>query len=286
MTTMTKDELDTLIDQVEELPPAPDVLPKLLQLLGEPDVDADAVGELINHDASLTTGVLALANGAHYGGGMQATMITEAIMRLGFQEIFKLVAAVSGKRAFASGAKSYIDESQLWLHSVATGVACQVVAERTGETPNEAFTVGLLHDIGKNILAQALGEDYGDAVTGAEEKQSALYTFEKERFGAHHAELGGRVLARWKFPPQIIACVWFHHTPTMAKPYEGLASVVWLGNYLAHAMGYGFGGTPVGVKDRDQIMDLLDISYEEIPGLLHSSTERLNDVVKLFKSGV
>jgi len=283
---MNKDELDALIDKVEELPPAPDVLPQLLQLLGEPDVDADSVGNLINHDASLTAGVLALANSAHYGGSSQATVISEAIMRLGFQEIFKMVAAVSGRRAFSSNTPSCIDESELWLHSVATGVACQVVSERTGESPNEAFTAGLLHDIGKNILAQAIGDRYGEVIEGAAATQHVMKSHEMVELGTDHAEVGGRVLARWKFPVQLIAAVWFHHNPEKANVHEGLAAVVWLGNFIAHSIGYGFGESPIPVKGRTQLMDMLDLGNEELPSLLYKTIEKLLQVVKVFKAGI
>lgn len=260
-------ELDSFINQVKQLPPAPRVLPQLLPLLNQPDIDSGRVVNLITCDSSLTSTVLSLCNSACFAGAAPTTDLQEAVTRLGFREIFRLVAAVSGARALAPAQKSYgINEGELWKHSVSAAVAAQLMARDLGEDEHLVFTATLLHDIGKIVLAQALEQNYAKLLDEVSQNQQAMIEAEKRVLGVQHAEIGGRLLARWELPANVVAAVTFHHQPASASPHQRLAAFVYLGNMIAYFMGHGYGHAAFALSGRAEALDILQLRSECLPG--------------------
>jgi len=202
------EELDAYINQVKKLPPAPRTLAKLLMLLGDPDIDASQVVSLITHEPALTANVLQRCNAAYFATGEPVGNIGEAVTRLGFNHIFRMVAVVVGAQAFGGSQKSYgFEYGELWRHSVAAALAAQKMAESKGDDGNMAFTGGLLHDIGKNVLAEALEDHYRALIEQTEASQQSLLEVEKSILRVQHAEVGGRMLARWNLPENLIEAI-------------------------------------------------------------------------------
>src|SRR5215216_5933247 len=100
-------ELDEYIDRVKNLPPAPRILPELLVLLRQEDIDSSRVVELISYDPAITAAVLRLCNSAYFAGGSPADDLQEAVNRLGFRQVYLLVAAVSGAKLLGPAQSGY-----------------------------------------------------------------------------------------------------------------------------------------------------------------------------------
>ncbi len=277
-------ELDDYINKVKQLPPAPRVLPELLSLLSKPNIDIDRIVSLITYDPSLTAGVLQACNSAYFGQATPAANMQEAVTRLGFQPVYQIVAAVSGARSLGPEQKGYgIAAGELWQHCVVTAVAAKLMAQDKGEDENVVFTAALLHDIGKIILADALMHIYAKLVEETEKNQQSLLEAEKKLIGVQHAEIGGRLLGRWKFPPALVAAVWFHHHPAAARPHHKLASFVYLGNMIAHFMGHGYGHQAFALRGRSEALDILQMSAEDLPRYMIRTLENYEAVQSLFK---
>ncbi|MDX1950914.1 MAG: HDOD domain-containing protein [Verrucomicrobiota bacterium] len=279
-------ELDDYINKVQHLPPAPKVLPELMSLLGKEDVDSSRVVDLITYDPSLTASVIQLCNSAYFGAATPATDLQEAITRLGFQQIFRMVAAVTASRLMKPKTKGYgIHEGELWKHSVTAAVAAQLMARELGDDENEVFTAALLHDIGKIILAQGLENIYTALIEEIEKNQQALIEAEKKLLGVQHAEIGGRLLARWKFPSNMVAAIWFHHQPSMAAPHERLASYIYLGNMVAYFIGHGFGHQAFALRGRSEALEVLELTGDHLPHFMIQTYENYEAVEALFHLG-
>lgn len=148
------DKADSYIDRVKNLPSAPTVATQLLDMFKDPDREVDQIVELISHDPSLTTEVLKTCNGAYYGATEPVADMFEAVTRIGFYEVYTMVVGLVGAAAMNVGRScSAFDTSALWKHSVTSAVAAETVAHDVGLTPATAFTAGLLHDLGKLLLA-------------------------------------------------------------------------------------------------------------------------------------
>jgi putative nucleotidyltransferase with HDIG domain len=276
-------ELDDYINKVKHLPPAPVVLPQLLPLLNQPDIDYSRVAEVITYDQSLTAAVIQTCNSAYFAGRSPVEDIQEAIQRLGFREVYQIVLAVSGARVLGPAQKGYgIAEGELWRHAVCTAVAAQLMAEDKGENTSVVFTAALMHDVGKLVLAGALESIYAKVVEETELNQYSLLETEKKLLGVQHAEVGGRLLARWKFPANLVSAVWFHHQPEAAKPHERLASYVYLGNMIAHFMGYGFGHQAFALRGRAEALEILGLTADDLARYMMKTLEKFEEVQKLF----
>jgi HD-like signal output (HDOD) protein len=232
-------DLDQFIDRAQHLPPAPTLLPELLDLLTQPDIDSERVIRLVTYDPALTTNVLRLSNSAALGSSVAVSSLPEAVFRLGFEQILRLVLASCGSQSLRwQGVKEEAIQRQLWSHSVVSAIGGQTIAKDRGLDHNLTFTAALLHDLGKMIMWDVLGEKYTHLLDEARQNRSSLIDSEQRVFGLQHAELGGRLLARWKLPVSLVAGVCFHYNPAAATPYQNIAACVYLGNFIADQMGY------------------------------------------------
>jgi putative nucleotidyltransferase with HDIG domain len=277
-------ELDDYIDRMENLPPSPRILPPLLQLLNQPDVDSSRVVSLITLDASLTVAVLKLCNGTAMGTAVKIDDLGHAVTRLGFQQVYQLVAAICGRRTISPQQPGYgLDEGELWRHSVVAAVAAQIIARDVDVSESTAFTAGLLHDIGKIVLSQALVGRYAAVLEEVEHQHQSMMDAEKHLLGVQHAEVGARLLARWEFPPNLVLPVCHHHDPAAAAPYARIAACVYLGNLISDFMGHGYGHYAFAVRGRADAMGILNLDASALPHYMIRTQERYAEVEALTR---
>lgn len=277
------ERLDAFIDRVQDLPAAPRLVPELLMLLNQPDIDSSRVVDLITYDPGLTANVLRVCNSAFLGGLQPAENLPEAITRLGFRQVYQLVAAVSGSRALCPPQPGYgLAPGELWKHSVTSAVAAKFVARDLGGDESLVFTAGLLHDIGKIVLSEALTDEYARILEETEGRQRSRRETEKHLLGVEHAEIGGRLLHRWKLPPSLVAAVWFHHTPAQAGEHTRLAAFVYLGNMIAHCIGHTSGYQSFALRGRTEVFDILRLRPGQWPRYLVRTWENLQLVRALL----
>jgi putative nucleotidyltransferase with HDIG domain len=228
------DAVYQLLRGVKTLPPSPQVLPKVLVALRNEQTTLEEVGELIALDAVLTAKLLHYCNSVYFSGREPVSSVPEAIGRVGFQTIFALVTAVSGSRAFHPPTGSGLDGLQLWKHSVTVAFACKFIAEDVSADGNLLFTAGLLHDIGRVVLAQAKGAEYGKLYLEAVAAKANIAEREKTAYGFTHADVGAGLMETWKLPPELVEAVRFHHRPEAGGEAKPMAAAVCLGNAFAH----------------------------------------------------
>jgi len=230
-----KDKLDNYIESVEHLPATPVILVKLITLFQQRDRDVDEIVELLSRDPAMTAEVLRYSNSAGFGHEEQIVDIFEAIMRVGFHKVYQSAMARFGLDILAGTQHIYaIDVTALWRHSAAAAATAGAIARKTEGPEGLAFTAGLLHDVGKIVLASAEGAQYGQLINEFGQHGSVLETSETKLFGFRHSEVGCRLLHRWKLPEDISAPVAFHHRVDWNAESERLCAIVSLGNCMAH----------------------------------------------------
>ena len=156
------------------------------------------------------------------------------------------------------------EETNLWNHSLSVATGAQILAADKGLNAEVAFTTGLIHDIGKVVISQALKGDYSQVIKSATEKQRSITSLEKEMFGMDHAEVGGRLLTRWNFSPNVIAAVRFHHNPMAAGEHKQLAGIVHTANLFSFHINQGSGHESYVRHFDKNCYDLLDLTPELI----------------------
>ena len=227
------EKIRLLLDKVEVLPLSPSLLPKLLPALSDVDTNFDEVVRVISMDQSLTAKLLQICNSAFFGQTEPVATVAEAVSRVGYQSVYLLVATINGSNCFPCPSPKGIDTGKLWRHSITTAFTAKFVAESAGLDGNLLFTAGLLHDIGKMVLAQAQPLALGNALY----QPTIAAGIEREvmMFGCTHAEVGAALLEKWKLPEQLALAVRHHHEPEAARDFAPIAACVNLGNYVTHS---------------------------------------------------
>lgn len=268
--------IDELLDRLTHLPPAPQMLPRLLKLLSQPDSEITEVVQLLRFDPAITAQLLRLCNSAFVAPGRVIESVEETVVLLGFGQVYRLVAGLCTEGLLSPPQQGYgIGHRELWQHSVVAAMAASTVANRAGADPNPVFTAALLHDLGKIALSEALASRYAQLLAEVENRQRALLEAERELLGVQHAEVGGRLLQRWGFSDQLVAAVWHHHQPKDAGPHEAITAQVYLGNMVAYFLGYGYGYQAFALRGQAGALELLGLGREHLPPLIIEVWERL-----------
>jgi len=244
--TMTKNSqlLNKIVATIGELPTSPAVVSTVMGLTADLNTEVDHLSRVLSGDPALTAKVLRLSNSPFYGRARSVGSLNEAILILGFYTIRSLVVASSTYSLFRRKTGSETSKI-LWDHSLATAMAVRIIARRIRHRQiEEAFIVGLLHDIGKLILFQKMHEPYCKIIKRVRAEGRNFAELEEEELGFSHGELGSIILTRWNFPEYLVNAVAFHHTPDAGDaPPDGsipLAHLVHFANEVAKTLGHGF----------------------------------------------
>ncbi len=210
--------IDVLIEQLERLPAQPSVAVRTVWVADQANSSAKDLAAALAADPSLTARVLRLANSAYYGLSRRVAEVSFAVTVVGFPTV-RAMAAVHASGLFEPGEHTVPDG--YWEHSVATATVCSVLAPRAGVRPNQAFPLGLLHDLGSALLFRTDPERFEAAMAQAR-SGTPLRKAEHATFGMAHDEAATRVFAAWRFPETFIEAVADHHAhpATLSSPHS------------------------------------------------------------------
>jgi putative nucleotidyltransferase with HDIG domain len=201
------------VASTEALPSAPTLYTKLVETLADPDGSVADVGRLVESDIAMCAKVLQLVNSSFFGLGRQISSAREAVIYLGMAPLRALVLSAGAFRAFAPARPiEGFSVEGLEAHSLLVArVASDLL---TGKRESEdAFTAGLLHDVGKLVLAAYGPDDLAAMLAEARASGRPLHFVERERVGVTHAEIGAYLLTLWGLPHRIVEAVAHHHSP-------------------------------------------------------------------------
>ena len=280
--------IQEIVNGVDALPEMPQVAMRVSQMMEDPNVSADQIGEVIKVDPGMTSQILKLCNSAAYRLKRQVSIIKEAVAILGFKALKSMVYTIISKVALDRPVSGYsLDEGDLWYNSLTCAVYARHIAQRERFVdPELAFTAGLLRDIGKIVLGQHVGANYPEIEQLAVSQQLNFHEAEEQVLGFSHSMVGQRVAEKWKLPDTIVKVIRYHHKP-IAFP-EGLDSkertlitIVHLADVFTMMVGRGMGSDGMMYSlDMEALAAVgIDTSGEHLEVLLGELVE-LNSTVK------
>ncbi|MER3501113.1 MAG: hypothetical protein IMHGJWDQ_002032 [Candidatus Fervidibacter sp.] len=229
------EDVQAVLERVSELPALAPIVHCALTLLEREDFDWREVAEVIAQDQHLTAQLLRLANSAMTGLRRRVTSLPIALRVLGARPVRNLLLTLSVYPHLQSPA-----ELRLWEHSLLCAFLARWLAQTTKLVdPEEAFTAGLLHDIGKSLLHRFFPQSYRRLLTLAASQKCPLFIAERLVFSLSHAEVGAWLLRRWRLPTPFCEAVAWHHVP-IHKATPLMWHLYWA-NRLAH---FAQGGEP------------------------------------------
>ena len=256
-------------DSIRELKPPPVVACKLMELYYADYHNEQIVG-IIQIDPALTVKILSVCNSAYYGGREEIGSLDQAISLLGFGKLINLVWKICLGGALQRPLDCYgIPEQGLWQHSVTTAVAAQELCRLHPNPPEPddvAFTAGLLHDIGKIVVNQALKSDSDKLLELLRKEEHSMTEAERVLQSTDHAQVGGGILEEWNLPSCLVEAVTRHHDPPLDR--AALSSIIHLADWCAHTLGASYGYRSLSNRMKMETLDALRFTSKHLEDAL------------------
>ena len=225
--------IQLMIEQMERLQSSPTVARKIVSLTKTADFNMKEVVNCLKHDAALAAKILRVVNSSHYGLSHQISGIKQAATIIGQRSLrmFAVTFALVDMLAKGSARKLFGDYWQ--RASLIAAGASRIVTHHDRKQFDDAYTAGLLSDVGLLALAQSAGDSYVELYNSCCHGDELLIA-EERQFGFTHAELGAQLLQNWDLPSGVVEAVLRHHSRT---PDQNLVSdAVRAGNLAAELL--------------------------------------------------
>jgi HD-like signal output (HDOD) protein/CheY-like chemotaxis protein len=232
--------LRQVVSQMGTLPSVPNLYLELMQVLRAQEPPIEKIGEIISKDLAMSAKILQMVNSAFFGLPQAMANPTEATIYLGVEIVKALVLSIKAFSQFEQTKVKSFSLDHIWHHSWRVGLWARwiAMAERQEQKVRyQCFSGGLLHDIGKLVLASGLPAAFQAAMDRAQQDQIPVWQAEQETFGASHAEVGAYLLGLWGLQNPVVEAVALHHRPAQSLNQTfGPLTTVHVANALEHEM--------------------------------------------------
>lgn len=231
---MSREQIVRILDGISDLPTLPDVYMRINRMLQSPKTSSTAIAKIIEADPAISSKVLRLVNSSFFGFSRRVTQISHAVVLLGFNTIRNAVLSISVFESFAGDSAIGFDRREFWRHSIITAIIARALARELGiGQEEEAFSGGILHDLGKLVLDQYMPKKFALVLQIRKEQQSSMLEAERMVLGTDHCEIGEYLMERWSLPHMLIEMVALHHSPSVIRSNPQLVCLVHIGDVLA-----------------------------------------------------
>jgi HD-like signal output (HDOD) protein len=233
---LEEDEIRRFVSRVQELPPLPVALQRLIEVIYNQGDSLEDLEGIIRQDPSLSAKILRIANSSYFGSRGSVSRISRAAVMIGFQEIKSICLCTLLLELFSTGKSLDAGERErLWKHAFATGkMAGLIVQNRPWMKREDAYLLGLLHDLGRIVMAVHFGEHYSALLELARTRKVPFSCVESS-YGLCHAKIGGWVGVKWAFPEVFQRVMEYHHEPFMSPSFQPEVRIIRLADILANS---------------------------------------------------
>jgi HD-like signal output (HDOD) protein len=233
----TVDPVEIILNRLEsgklQIASLPDVSVKLNEM-AKKGLSFKLIGDLIRKDPAITAKIMTVANSAYYGSASKVKTVNDAISRIGLHSTKQYVDAICNRQLFVTKGEKYMKYAEaLWQHSLYCAIASHnVVTLLDLNLKEDAFSLGMLHDIGKIFLLQMTSElEAKSQLNGKFEMQKLYGSIEK-----YHTTIAARALRKWKFSKEYIEGALFHENLAKKVSPSQQLLVLHFANILAKTM--------------------------------------------------
>lgn len=278
MNTLDRDEI---VLRLRRLPALPTVVGDVLSSFANDEADIGLICRQIARDQSLTARLLRVANSSFYGLQCRIATINDAVVVLGFRAVRSMVLTLSVSGMFKSHNCPGFDPQAYIRHCVGVGLAARSIALASGRNADMAFAGGILHDIGKLVLASLYAERYAQVQAYRAEHDCPLVIAERDILGIDHAIVGGLLADTWNFPATLRSAMAEHHSPSAATA-ESLADLVHVADAIAHGLGVAGAGYDLVMPVDPTAWHRLGLEAETLVEILACVVDSLDEASQAF----
>jgi HD-like signal output (HDOD) protein len=262
---LADDAIRRVVARIDTLPSMPANCADIMDELQSEDASIQRVANLIAQDLGMTAKILQMVNSAFFGLFRRVADVQDAVMLLGLDAIKALVLSINVFSAFNTRRIPFFDIEGLWQHSLVTGGYARQIMTLIARDRNQAtaaFLSGMLHDIGKLILAINFRDAYRSLIRETATSAIDRLAREREAIGTTHAEVGAYLMGLWGLESPILTAIAFHHAP-LESPIQTIAplTAVHLANGFEHRRRQSpNGGCPAAEEFDRSYMDRLSLA--------------------------
>jgi len=261
-------EESQILKLVEKMPAFPQAVTKVLDLTSRAECSPKELVKVIEHDPIMTVKILKLVNSAFYGLPRPINSINHGVVYIGINTIKNLSLSIAAIGMLPKKNDIDFDMDAFLLHSLGVAAVAKRLASRLGVNEKETadyFIAGLLHDFGKVVFAQFLGEDFRKALEIADMGSAPLHSAERQVFGIDHAEIGGLLAESWKLPESLIHSIRHHHNVADEEVESSpLLDCIYAANMVVNSVSIGFSGNRVIEEFPERIRQRFGVDREQL----------------------
>lgn len=259
----------------------PEVAQKARMILSNPHSSFSDLANVIESDQGIVTRVLKMANSPFYGLSGNVSSIQRASMVLGSKTLMELLNMACSSEIMSGKLQGYdIEAGDLWKHGLAVAGASRAIARRIRpELEQDAFSAGLIHDVGKIILNPYVLEKKAEFQSFVQTGKESFLNAEKAILGFDHAELASEVCERWKIPAHIALSIRYHHDPTPSNN-DILTYIIHMADAAAIMSGIGAGMDGMLYHLNEHAMENLNLKGDDIPEIMAETAEYIEKTIQ------
>lgn len=226
---LMNERLRQVVHRMEHLPVVPKAYLDLTRALVDENTSTQSLAGILSQDMSLTTGILKLINTPYFGLSRKVNDMVQAVSILGVKLIRGLVLTDRVFKTLDPDMYPGFDTEKLWAHCLDVARCCRAVVREDGgdgKAMDDAFLAGLLHDVGKIVLAEGCPGEFIRILLLAQARNAPLVDLEEDELGVTHAEVGAYLLGLWGFTEPVVIAIAQHHGNKNGPALSHLAAVL------------------------------------------------------------
>ncbi len=271
-------DLKDLVSRGENLPTLPTIVLQLHRVLEDPAAGPAHVAGVIAQDPALTARLLRTVNSAAYARpGGRLTSVDSAVSLLGTSQVRTVCVVHAVAQAFGLK-RGRLDPKEFWAHSATVAAIASNLWVRVGDTraisADDAYVVGLLHDVGLLVLDQHFSQEFTAMLASREDPDEPLARLEETELGIDHGAVGGLLLGRWSLPGFVADAISQHNSPLTAAPeVRALATVIAAAEAMCWQMDLGLPIEGRPPQPAATLLRSLGVSAPEVRGIIESTCD-------------
>lgn len=268
-----------ILRSLGELPPMPQTIFKVQEILANPDSSFKDLADILETDQAMAVKVLKIANSSHYGLSGKVSSIQQASVLIGYKDLGDLLAMAGASGLLGNTLEGYgLEAGDLWKHSMGVAFGSKIIAAKAEPAmANDAFTAGLLHDTGKLILDKYVlqrGAIFEEFLADGTE---SFLTAERQILGFDHSEIASEACAIWKVPDVLVKAIKYHHYPSKSD-HDKLAYIIHMADAITMMTGLGLGNDGMMYKMDDEALEFLKLEDEDVIDIMTEVVESVQQI--------
>ncbi|MGD9016860.1 MAG: HDOD domain-containing protein [Desulfobacterales bacterium] len=277
--------LSHLLKQDKKLPTLPAIAAQLIEAVQKDEPDIGVISAIIANDPPLSIEVLKFVNSPYFGFRRKISSVHHAAQMLGINTVKNLAISFALIKTFSRQSNGF-DYSDFWKDSLVAAVSCKLIAQAVQpEFAEDAFFLGLLHNIGILVLVEYLPSEYEPVIQEVKEEKTHLSAVENQILGFDHMQIGSYLVKKWGLPDIMVHAIRFHHHPDQqdgdSEPLETATHILHLSTLFTEFFQKPEEALGIGVIrhfiDRYGFSPALDVG-----ALLESTNAQVSEVLPAF----